>query len=219
LQVSAIVFMKEYSERIPHKNTRLMNGKPLFYWIMSTLLATEVNEIYIDTDSKNIADEISNHFYDKRIRIFDRRDSVKGDHVTANALIRTMLDRVRGEHFLQTHATNPLLKPETINKAIRVYQAIPKDMSLLGVNVYQSNFYDYTGKAINHDPHLVTRSQDRRLTFEENSNLYIFSREQFYEYGRVSDGAYLYPISKLESIDIDIEDDWKLAEAVMACGV
>jgi N-acylneuraminate cytidylyltransferase len=60
----------------------------------------------------------------------------------------------------------------------------------------------------------MLRSQDLPPIFEENSNLYIFSKESFKQSGnrRIGLRPYLFEINKLEAIDIDEEEDFLLAE-------
>lgn len=49
----ALMPLKANSERVPGKNFRLFCGKPLFRWMLDTLLATEdVDLIVINTDAR-----------------------------------------------------------------------------------------------------------------------------------------------------------------------
>lgn len=213
----AIVFMKMHSDRVPNKNIQKMCGKPLFYWVINTLLKVSgLSKVYVDTDSPVIKHQVQQEF-GTEITVFDRDESVRGDEVTANHLIANMLTRIDDNHILMTHVTNPLLKPKTIEKAIEEYwnyREFGCD-SLLSVNEHQSNFYSLFGEPINHDPRIVEMSQKRLPMLEENSNLYIFSRETFCKYGRVGLNPRFFAMNKLESIDIDTPEDWVLAEAIL----
>jgi len=226
----AILFIKEYSQRISEKNTRNFHGKPLLWWIISTLYKTQgIKEIVIDTDSNKIADEIKQNFKleierysytkeGKNLEILKRPKHLVGDHITANDLIKGIIDRVEGDHFLQTHTTNPLLKSSTIEEAINhYYSRRGLNDSLLAVTEHTSPFYTAIGEPINHDPGVIEQSQNAQLIYEDNSNLYIFSRESFGFWGRVGLEPFMFPISKLESIDINTEEDWKIAEVVKSC--
>ncbi len=208
--------MKQYSERVSNKNLRIMNGKPLFYWIYKSLLhVKQIEKIYLDTDSQLIKRTVESYF-GHHIIVLDRPDEVRGDMVTANTLIESLLSRIDGDLFLMTHVTNPLLKPETISKAIsEYYNRISLYDSLIGVNIHNSNFYNLFGQPINHDPRIVEMSQQVKPVYEENSCLYIFSRNIFDRYGRVGQVPIKFPVNKLESVDINTMEDWVIAEAVM----
>ncbi len=223
----AILFIKEYSQRISEKNIRNFHGKPLLWWIIDTLYKTQgVKEIVIDTDSDKIVDEIKQNFkteielYDftkdgKKLEVLKRPKHLLGHYVTANDLIKGIIDRIEGEHFLQTHVTNPLLKSSTIEEAIsHYYSRRGLNDSLFAVTEHKSPFYTAIGEPINHDPDIIEQSQNAQILYEDNSNLYIFSRESFGLWGRVGLEPFMFPISKLESIDINTEEDWAIAEAV-----
>ncbi len=212
----AITFMKEHSERISNKNLQTMNGKPLFYWIYKSLLhVKQIEKIYLDTDSQLIKRAVE-HYFGHHIIVLDRPDEVKGDRVTANTLINSLLSRIDGSLFLMTHVTNPLLKSETISRAISEYtnRGSLYD-SLIGVNVHNSNFYNLFRQPINHNPRVVEMSQRIEPLYEENSCLYIFTRNIFYHHGRVGQFPIMFPVSKLESVDINTMEDWIIAESIM----
>jgi len=214
--MKAMVFMKMNSERVPYKNIRELKGMPLFYWSINTLLQSIfIDTVYIDTDSKIIRYLIKEIWgNDFRVVVLDRPKYLLGDDVTANSLISGLLNRVEGEVFLMTHVTSPLVKVETINSAISLYLEIPNH-SLIGVTPNQFNLYTEYGEPLNHNPYKVTMTQRREPVFEENSALYIFTRESFNTYGRVGDNPYLFPMSKIESLDIDTEEDWIILNALM----
>ena len=59
-------------------------------------------------------------------------------------------------------------------------------------------------------------SQDLEPLYEDNSAFYLFSRESFARnQSRIGSDPVLFPVSKLEAIDIDTEDDFKMAEAIL----
>ena len=53
--ITALVPMRHHSQRVPGKNYRLLDGKPLYQHILTTLLhVPQVSEIVVDTDSADI---------------------------------------------------------------------------------------------------------------------------------------------------------------------
>jgi CMP-N-acetylneuraminic acid synthetase len=213
----AIVPMKAHSERVPDKNIRDFNGKPLFCWILDSLLTSKtVSFVVVNTDSLMIGDMVRERYPD--VCVLYRPDYLRGDEITANALIRWTILNLIGHHFLYTHSTNPLLKPETIDAAVNFYlDNLKKYDSLLGVTKHQFRLYREDGTPVNHNPKNLIRSQDLSPIYEDNSNLYIFSRESFYVNGRIGQNPKRFEIPKTESIDIDTGDDWQIAEAVAKC--
>jgi N-acylneuraminate cytidylyltransferase len=182
---------------------------------MRSLLASKYIEyVVIDTDSRTIADDAKAHFGDSVI-ILDRPESIQGDLVSMNDIIAYDLSQLDGEHFLQTHSTNPLLRAETIDRAIETYFEGLEDFdSLFGVTKVQTRFYDKDANPVNHNPEELLRTQDLEPLFEENSNFYIFSKTSFESAGnkRIGCKPQIFEVNKLEAVDIDEPEDFKLAE-------
>ena len=223
----ALIPMKGHSERVPSKNIRNFCGKPLYHCILKVLLdCPYINAIYINTDSEAIAEDATCHFKE-RVTIICRPAAIRGDFIhtqqglkpiDANILIEYDLSQVRGDHFLQTHSTNPLLKTSTVTRAIETFFEDKDHDSLFSVTRIQSRFYDHRGNPINHDPTEMLRTQDLPPVYEENSNLYIFSRASFGKHKRrIGENPILFEMSRFEAIDIDEEEDFKLAEYIYQC--
>lgn len=215
-QVTAIVPIKGESERVPRKNMRPLMGKPLLHWTLTALhVAEHVGQVVVDTDSDEIEALVKRHA--PRTKILRRPQHLQGGHVTAQPLAEWEMSQVDGEHFLQTHVTNPLLTPETIDKAIETYFSnLKKSDSLFSVTEHHVRLFNEKGEPVNHDPSKLIRSQDLEPLYEDNSNMYLFSRRSFQASGgRIGKRPAMFPMSKLEAIDIDEEDDFAMAEAVM----
>lgn len=215
MKLKALLPMKGNSQRVKNKNMRDFDGVALYHAIMKSLLASKYIEcVVINTDSKVIAKDAKETFGDKII-IIDRPTEIQGDFVSMNDIIDYDLTQLDGEHFLQTHSTNPLLKSETIDKAIEKYfDRLDSFDSVFGVTKVQTRFYDKNAKAINHNPNELLRTQDLEPMYEENSNFYIFSKESFKKANnkRIGLKPQIFEVNKLESIDIDEPEDFIMAE-------
>jgi len=205
--------MKQHSERVPKKNIRNFIDKPLFYYMLNTLCKCKnISEIVVDTDSEKIGKLIKTYF--DKVKILYRPDELKGDMVTANALIENNLNKLKGDYFLFTHVTSPLIKPKTIDNAIDIFFKNDND-SLLGVTKHQIRLFDKDFNAINHDSSKLIRTQDLEPLYEDNSSIYVFSRDSFFKTkNRIGENPYMLEISKIESIDIDTEHDFYIAECI-----
>jgi CMP-N-acetylneuraminic acid synthetase len=214
MKVIALLPMKGHSERIPDKNMKLFAGKPLYHAIMQELSNSNyVEKIAINTDSERIANDVQANF-DFADIIF-RPKEIQGDYVSMNKIIAHDLEQFENEHFLQTHSTNPLVTENTINKAIEEYfNRIRRNDALFSVNQIQSRLYWQDGRAINHSTKELLRTQDLPPIFEENSNLYVFSKSSFRnaDNNRIGLNPQMFIINKLEAIDIDKPEDWEIAE-------
>lgn len=207
--------MKAHSERVPKKNIRPFCGKPLFHWILTALSRSKyIKRIAINTDSLEIAEDAMKHF---EVTIIERPEHLLGDMFVANDLIAydlTQLPEV--DFFIQTHSTNPLLRTETIDRAIEAFFNQTTHDSLFSVTPLYTRLYWPDGTPANHDPNDLIRTQDLEPIYEENSCLYIFSRHAFQKReNRLGGSPMMFPIDRLEAVDIDDESDFLFAEARM----
>ncbi len=215
MTVLAMISMKGHSARVPGKNLREMAGRPLYQWILRSLMDSgRVDEIIVETDSDEIEDSVRS-FCD--LTVLRRPRELCGDQVPMNNLIGYTLSQTDADVFLQTHATNPLLKSETIDDAIETFLEHRRDHdSLFSVTEWKTRLFCRDGQAFNHDPNELIPTQDLEPVFEENSNLYIFTRASFEKrHHRIGETPFLYVMDRLEAVDIDEECDFELAEFLM----
>ena len=76
----------------------------------------------------------------------------------------------------------------------------------------QTRFYRADCTPVNHDPDNLIPTQHLEPWFEENSNLYIFTRDSFAKTNaRIGKQPMMYEGAFFESIDIDTPADWDFA--------
>jgi CMP-N-acetylneuraminic acid synthetase len=208
--------MRHTSERVPGKNYREMAGKPLYFHILTALQATpEIAEAVVDTDSPDIMAGLREHFPD--VRILERPEKLRDGMIPMNDILLYDTSQVEGDYYLQTHSTNPLLKAKTISKAIQTFiQSRDTHDSLFSVTRLQTRLYDKDGKAVNHNPDELLRTQDLPPIYEENSCIYIFDRQTLKARGhRLGKNPLMFEIDPIEAWDIDVELDFLLADYLM----
>lgn len=211
---TALVPMKAHSERIPGKNFKEFLGKPLFQWVLESLLKIpSIESIVINTDRVDLFEEFS-IIENEKIRLRDRDRNIHGDLVSMNKIIANDLEFLGEGHYIMTHSTNPLISSDTLSRSIKKYEncILEGYDSLFSVNKYQSRFYDSKMNPINHDPANLIRTQDLDPVFEENSCFYLFSYESFKRTeARIGENPLLFESPTLESVDIDDFNSWQQA--------
>jgi len=160
-------------------------------------------------------DGLRKHF--PQVQIIDRPEHLRADDVPMNQILIHDTDQAPADFYLQTHSTNPLLKPETVARAINLFLAdYPNHDSLFSVTRLQTRLYDKDGQAINHDPKELIQTQDLPPVYEENSCLYIFTRENLIaKKHRISDHPMLFEIEAAEAWDIDEELDFEITDFLL----
>jgi CMP-N-acetylneuraminic acid synthetase len=216
MKLIALVPMRHHSQRVPGKNFRLLAGKPLYQHIIETLLnVSEISEIVVDTDSQPVIDGLRQNF--PQVKIVDRPEHLRADDVPMNDILIHDTEQFPADFYLQTHSTNPLLKPGTISQAIGGFLSeYPTRDSLFSVTRLQTRLYDRNGSAINHDPSMLIQTQDLPPVYEENSCLYIFTRPNLIrKHHRIGDTPLMFEIDAAEAWDIDEELDFEICDFLL----
>lgn len=205
--------MRHHSQRVPGKNYRPLAGKPLFHHILETLLSVpEIDSVMVDTDSEPVIEGIRRVF--PTVRLIVRPEHLRADDVPMNEILLHDTAQTPADFYLQTHSTNPLLTAQTISAGIQKFLSeYPKYDSLFSVTRLQTRLYFADGRAINHNPRELIQTQDLPPVYEENSCLYLFTRENLVKYHhRVGASPLMYEIPAGEAWDIDEELDFAIAD-------
>jgi CMP-N-acetylneuraminic acid synthetase len=211
--ITALFPVKGASARVPGKNLRDFHGRPLLCRVLDTLHAAAfVDRIIVNTDSPELA-EVAGAY--RNVVVHERPAHLCGHDVSMNRILAHDIRLLGPGHYLQTHATNPLLTTATLADAVKTYFALlPQYDSLFSVVRHQKRFFSPDMRPLNHDSAVLLNTQDLPPIFEENSCLYIFSDTSFFAAceNRIGKRYQLYPMSSIESLDIDTEEDFRLAE-------
>jgi CMP-N-acetylneuraminic acid synthetase len=208
--------MRAHSERVPGKNYRDLAGRPLFHHILLALQGCpEITDIVVDTDSETIKKGIAEYF--PNVLVLDRPSELRGDEIPMNAILMHDTEMIPADFYIQTHSTNPLLRSQTISVALAAFFiAYPDKDSLFGVTELHTRLYDAKGRALNHNPRELLRTQDLPAVYEENSCLYIFTRTNLEKYDhRIGSSPLMFPVPRDEALDIDEEFDFRVADFLM----
>lgn len=215
--VIALVPMRHHSQRVPEKNYRITAGKPLYAYIIETLLACpEIDRIVVDTDSPVITQGLQENL--PAVQVIARPEDLSGDTVSMNEILLYDTSLVEADFFLQTHSTNPLLKAETVSLAVSaMVSQYPVYDSLFSVTRWQKRLWTAEGKPINHDPAVLLQTQDLPPVYEENSCIYMFTRENLArKNNRMGDRPLMFAMDASEAYDIDEEIDFQIVDAILS---
>ena len=215
-KIVALVPMRHSSLRVPGKNYRPIAGKPLYHHILETLLACpEIYRVVVDTDSPVILEGLAKDF--PTVSALLRPEHLRADTIPTNEILMHDTSQAPADLYLQTHSTNPLLRSGTVSRAIRAFKdASPAYDSLFGVTRLQTRLWDELGRAINHNPAVLLRTQDLPPVYEENSCIYLFTRETLAQRrNRLGERPLMFEIPAEEAWDIDEEIDFTVADVLL----
>ena len=115
MKTIAIVPMKLNNRRLPQKNTKsFTNGKPLCYYILSTLLKVAgVDEVYVYCSNPDIQE-----FIPEGVKYLQRSASLDQDTTKMNEVLQCFAKDVPSDIYVMTHTTAPFIKAESIEKGL-----------------------------------------------------------------------------------------------------
>jgi CMP-N-acetylneuraminic acid synthetase len=172
--------------------------------------AKSIDRIVVDTDSDRIAREAPELF---DVEIIERPEELQGDYVSMNEILLHDVSIVDSQLFVQTHCTNPLLRPGTIDDAVQRFIDDDDHDSLFSVTPLKTRLWDENVDPINHERDRLLPTQELTPVYEENSNLYLFTRSSIERReNRIGDDPLTFETEAWEAVDIDEMIDFKTAE-------
>lgn len=217
MKVVALMPMKAISERVPRKNLKEFNGRPLYSVMLDELLKSKyIDLVVINTDGEELKNGILER-YPEKVLVLDRNEDICGNYVSMNKIIEHDINAIEADIYIQTHSTNPLLRIDSIDKAIeKMTEKLRENelASVFSVTKVQKRFYTKEAKPLNHDAKMLV-TQHLEPMFEENSCFYVFTRKSFFDNeSRIGRYPFMIELDKIESMDIDDPEDFIIAESL-----
>lgn len=203
--------IKNHSQRVPNKNFRNFQGKPLWE---NTIDKIKDFNVFVDTDSDLIFEGCNNKEW---VTCFHRRRHLVGDKVSVIDLLKNFVDQFSiKEPICQIHVTSPFLNPDHIKFALDKINNESYD-SVFSANPVQNRFWrkeSYGCCPVNHNPMKLEQTQDLPVYYMENSYLYALHPKVLEYNNRIGYNPYIMEIGFPYNLDIDTEEDWKLVNVI-----
>lgn len=212
MKTACFIPIKANSERVPGKNLRALNGKPLFHYICEHVKEADVfDDVYIDTNSAEVAAYAKNMGF----HVIERLPELAKNTANGNDLLCYHFQQFPDyDYYFQLFATAPYMQPETIRACFeKLVSSETYDSCFTAIKNH--SFYWYSGTPVNYRPGILPRSQDMTPVIEETTGLYGISRDSLKRYNcRIGRNPYMHMVSKFEAVDINTEEDFRIAEFV-----
>ena len=208
--IKAIITVRSGSKRVKNKNLKTFaNSNLLEIKIKQMQRIKEIDAVQVNSNDDNML-EIGRKY---GCELFKRDEYYATDMVSTNELRRNAAENIKTDIILVTNCTNPLIKDETIEKALNFYMEMPERYDSLNTVHDVKEFLWLDDKPYNYNPDKTPRSQDLPNIVGLDSALNIISRDRMIEISNfVGKTPYLYKISDIEATDIDTELDFEIAE-------
>lgn len=202
--------IKLNNQRVPGKNIKkFSDGTPLMSLIQQTCLKTKhIDEIYVYCSNPAVRE-----FIIPGVNYLERPSFLDSDKANSNDIIREFIKNIDADIYVETHATGPFTKPESIDACVSAVASGKFDSAFLAKRIQEFLWQD--GKPMNFDVQNFPRTQDLVSIYSEAPGAYVFTRDSFEKYGRrVGINPYIHEISEIESCDIDYPEDFEIANAI-----
>ena len=228
--ITFIVPARGGSQRLPNKNIKKLNSKPLIFYTIESLLNHDlISRIIFTSDSKEYCDIVEKEF-GNNVTI-EVRPSETATNTTKvvdeiERLLKNKPEYFDSEWFGMALPTAPLRNHKTVSKALDFFEDTRHPL-------FSCNAYDFPVQfafkfdevnlkenwaSISEDSPMITgntRSQDIEKLFRPNGAIYINTKSNFLNSKILYKNANAFEISQIESMDIDTELDFKIAEAII----
>ena len=214
MSVIAIIPARGGSKGIKNKNLIDLNGKPLIYYTLNTLLNTpKVDKIVVSTDDVKIMDTIRNLF-DTKIDIVQRPAEISDDSIPSEPVISHVLESSKNyEHVLFAQCTSPLTEEKDFTALIQTIEQGYDSVSFY-ISDY-SFFFDIDG-----DDQKIRSirkpRQERKPRKREAGNGWVFNTQGFIKHKcRLFGQIGLCEIQPPKHLEIDTLDDLNVIKTIL----
>ena len=214
MKIVAFLPAKGSSERIENKNTRLLDGKPLFLHTLEKLVKCDfIDEVYLDSES----DEIFSLASEVGCKHLKRDPALATNKTDGHALFMNEVNQVQADIYIQILGTSPFIKPETIKRGIdALITTSDYDSAVL---VAKEKQYLWENNQPKYDKFHIPNSKDLPDTIVESMGLYIVKRETALKTRRrYGDNVYFLYADSVEKVDVNYPDDFVMA-SYLAAGI
>ncbi len=209
MKIVSFIPIKLNNQRLPGKNTMLLDGKPLCNYIFDTLNKVKgIDERYV-----YCSDEAIKPFIPEGLKFLKRDPYLDGFQVKGLEIIERFVKDVDADIYVLTHVTQPFTKANSIQIALEKVISGEYDSAFSAVVLQDYMWKD--GRPFNYDMKNIVRTQDLDPIYMETGAFFIFRKEVFTELGqRIGNKPYIGVIDQFEAVDIDEAEDFEFAKAV-----
>ena len=212
-KVVAFMPIKLNNERIPGKNLKPMtDGKILISFMLEVLAELKEEQVFDEVVVYCSKEKIC-EYLPESVRWIPRPDFLDTATTTSNDIIRCFLGEYQADIYAMCHATSPFMRKNHIKECVDAVLSGEYDSAFCGREI--QNFLWQNGKPLNFSREYYPRTQDLVPIYEELPTPYVFTKEVFEKTGgRTGDHPYICKCSVVEAVDVDMPDDFALADAI-----
>ncbi|QCF25017.1 cytidylyltransferase domain-containing protein [Hydrocarboniclastica marina] len=225
MKVTCFLPCRRGSERVPRKNIRPLAGRAfgLLEVKLEQLLSSEaIDQVILSTNDEEIV-SYAEGLNEAALKVHRREDRLASSETSTDSLVSHAASLVPDGHILWTHVTSPFVTARDYDAILQKYEAALQEGfdSLMSVTALHGFLWDEQGP-INYDRHCEKwpRTQTLKPVYEVNSAAFVASSEVYRSrQDRIGENPFKYVLERIQGFDIDWQDDFRIAEALLQAGV
>lgn len=214
----AIIPLRAGSKGIVNKNRTKILGRPLFCWVLTEAIQSNLDHIYVFTDDKIIQSFIEAEYtWTDKITVVERSAETASDTASTESGMIELAEKLSYgfDHYFLLQATSPLTTYADINRAISTLKTEGVDSVLSAVKTHRF-IWDSKGKSLNYDYMNRPRRQDFEGLIIENGAVYGCTKKSFQKTkNRLGGRVQIIEMEEDTLIEIDSPEDLIMVEQLL----
>lgn len=207
----AFIPVRAGSKSIKNKNITLVNNKPLVYWTVSVANNSNLDKVFVSTDSIEIKTLVESFGFNK-VEVIERSKESSSDKATSESALIEFTNKYEFDNVVFMQATSPLTQTSDINGALKKFLNSDKKSLISAIKRHQF-LWDTKGTPMNYDPNNRPRRQEWDGYYIENGAFYISSRKEILKTGcRITTPVDFWEMSVQNIFEIDEPTDIDIVE-------
>ena len=208
---------REGSKRVPRKNLRPLNGRPMItYAIDAAKAAARLDEIYVNSESEAIGRLAT----DAGVKFYRRPDALSGDTITQQEFNYDFIKAVRPDVLVLVNPVSPLIVGEDIDRMVDRFLEGQLE-TLIAVREEQTHAC-VEGRPVNftmQEP--LARTQDVMPVQLCAWSVCVWNADAFIrQYETQGHATFVgrvgwYPLDHFRALKVSTEDDFRFAEMLL----
>jgi CMP-N-acetylneuraminic acid synthetase len=210
---------REGSKRVPRKNLRLMNGKPMISYVIEAALQSGITEnCYVNTDAEELIEYVKNVY--PQMKIYIRAKELCNDHAQSDDFNADIIKKLQPDTLIMINPVCPLIEAEDIKNAVETYIHGDADTLITSCSTHMQTFCE--GKPVNIDiTQPLAPSQENPIITTLNWAITIWEAKPFLHrmhdkgFGVWGDKLLFYDVDPFKAVKVSVEEDFIFAEKLI----
>lgn len=210
--------LRKGSKGIKNKNTKKIVGRPLFTWVLTEALFSDLDEVYVFTDDLSIKEFVENQYqWSPKVKVLLRNNKNANDSASTESAMLEFSNQINHEFDILCllQATSPLTTSKDINGSLAKITDKSFDSVVSVVKTHRFTWNE-NGTPKNYNVFKRPRRQEFEGLLIENGAIYATTKKAFLKSkNRVSGKIGLIKMPEESLLEIDTETDWIAIEQML----